>query len=102
MSENYLTGKPVEIASTAPMTPEDFAILIVNKTISANNGMAFDLGEAKKIITQYTAAIRQAAISELLEQMTDKERMEAFYDYCSECGRKQPNSFPRCQCWNDE
>lgn len=37
-------------------------------------------------------------IKELLDKLTDDERLSLFYKYCSECGCKDP----RCQCWNDD
>jgi hypothetical protein len=37
-------------------------------------------------------------ILELLNQLTDEERLDIFSEYCRTCGSKDP----RCQCWNDE
>jgi hypothetical protein len=45
-------------------------------------------------------ASRPAALTarDLLDAMTDGERLELFGHYCKACGCKDPS----CQCWNDE
>lgn len=38
------------------------------------------------------------SIKELLDALSDDERLELFGFYCKSCG----GTDPRCQCWNDE
>jgi hypothetical protein len=41
---------------------------------------------------------KQLTILQLLNELTDEERTDIFYEYCRYCGSKNP----RCQCMNDE
>ena len=38
------------------------------------------------------------SIMDMLDILTDDERLEIFYRYCVHCGSKDV----KCQCWNDE
>lgn len=46
------------------------------------------------------------AIVILMDSLTPEERLEVMYQFCTECGAKQPDEKEeyamRCQCWNDE
>jgi hypothetical protein len=52
--------------------------------------------------SSYRAALASRTVAltarDLLDAMTDGERMELFGHYCKACGCKDPS----CQCWNDE
>jgi hypothetical protein len=37
-------------------------------------------------------------IIELLNRLSDEERVEVFSKFCRYCGDKNPD----CQCWNDD
>lgn len=37
-------------------------------------------------------------VKDLLDQMTEEQRLELFDMFCKECGSDDPD----CQCWNDE
>jgi len=47
-----------------------------------------------------------AEIVILMESLTAEERLKVMYEFCAECGVRQPNENEeyamRCQCWNDE
>lgn len=41
-------------------------------------------------------------IVELMKQLSDDERLEVMSHFCTDCGCIQPETGPRCCCWNDE
>ena len=42
-------------------------------------------------------------IIEKMKELTDEERMEIIYKFCTHCGCIQhEETWRRCQCWNDE
>ncbi len=42
--------------------------------------------------------IPEPSVYQLLDRMTDVERLEVFHHYCKHCGSKDKN----CNCWKDE
>ena len=45
-----------------------------------------------------TAKRSPSTIKELMDKLTDGERMSVILNYCKHCGDKNPS----CQCWNDD
>jgi len=43
-------------------------------------------------------AKRIELIKNLLDDLTEEERMLVFDSFCTECGSDDP----KCQCWNDD
>jgi hypothetical protein len=43
-----------------------------------------------------------AAAIAALDSLPEYDRVEAMAWFCRACGRRQPESGPGCQCWNDE
>ena len=44
--------------------------------------------------------VPQLDVKQLLDRMTNKERMEVFSHYCKYCGAKRPTS--ECYCYRDD
>lgn len=44
--------------------------------------------------------IPQPSVRQLLDNMTDEERLEIFSHYCKHCGAKVPTS--ECYCYRDD
>jgi hypothetical protein len=81
---------------TATRTPDNLHEEILQWQARAlADGREITYTEARDVIHK---ARDRERILELLNRLTDEERLDIFTEYCRACGGKDPT----CQCWNDE